>query len=270
MNFLKGNEIIDTLSDKAEEKSNMTTIRLIVLGLLGGAFIAFGYLGYVRVLGEMPDEFRKLGVILGAAIFPIGLIAIYLLNAELATGNTLTMTLGYLDKKVNVKQVLFNWAIIAFTNILGAVLIAYLFGHVVGLTEGAYLKETLNIANSKVNVTIPSAIISGIGGNIFVSVAVWMATSSKSLEGKIFGLWFPVAIFIIIGFQHAIANAFIIPAAMFSGASDITMMQFISNFVFVFLGNIIGGALVIALPAFLSNRKCNSFNNCELPYEVNN
>ncbi|HHX66512.1 MAG: formate/nitrite transporter family protein [Miniphocaeibacter sp.] len=266
MNFYQGNETIDILSKKAEEKNKMSFIRLFLLGILGGAFIALGYLAYLRILGAMPKELNGLGLFLGASIFPIGLIAIYLMNAELATGNTLTMTLGYLDKKVKIYQVLYNWLVIALSNILGALLVAYFFGHIVGLTEGAYLETTLNIAKSKIEASTMSALVSGLGGNIFVCTAVWIATSAKTLAGKIFGLWFPVMIFIVIGLQHAVANAFIIPAAIFSGQSTITVLDFVTNFLAVFLGNVLGGAVVVAIPVFMSNRKCNSLTSCELPY----
>ncbi|MDL2310816.1 formate/nitrite transporter family protein [Peptostreptococcaceae bacterium OttesenSCG-928-C18] len=264
MEFLQGNEIIDVLSNKAKEKKTMSLSRLALFGTLGGAFIALGYLAYVRIVGTFPKEFASIGNFLGASMFPIGLISIYLMGAELATGNTLTMTLGYLDKKVSMYHVVINWVVVAVTNILGAVIVAYLFGHIVGLTEGDYLQTVLKIADAKVQTSSIAMVISGIGGNIFVSIAVWIATSSRSLAGKIFGLWFPVMIFIVIGLQHAIANAFIIPAAIFSGESTITVFEFFSNFIYVFLGNIIGGSLVVGIPAFMSNRKRNISNGCEI------
>ena len=266
MNFLKGYEVIDLLSKKAEDKKKTPVKNSILLGLLGGIFIALGYLAYVRIVGVMPGPLAGIGIFLGASIFPIGLISIYAVNAELVTGNTLTMTLGYLDKRVNAIDIIKNWIIIALSNALGAILVAYLFGHIVGLTEGAYLETTLRIATSKVEASTLSAIISGMGGNIFVCLAVWMATSSNKLSGKIFGLWFPIMTFILVGFQHSIANAFIIPAAIFSGQSTITIAQFIMNFLLVFLGNAVGGSLVIGIPVFMSNRKCTSLNNCEIPY----
>lgn len=255
MEFINGNDVVNILSNKAKDKGNNSILKLFFLGLLGGAFISLGYLGYIRILGGMPENLRKIGEILGAAVFPIGLISIYLLNAELVTGNALTMTLGYLNKKIKIKDIVFNWTIIAISNLIGAVIIAYLFGHVVGLTEGAYLKETLNIANAKVNNTAFSMMLSGIGANIFVCLAVWIGNSSKSFSGRIFGLWFPVFTFIVIGFQHSVANAFVIPAAIFSGSSQITVLQFFMNFLFVLLGNIIGGAFIVAIPAYITNRK---------------
>lgn len=266
MKPLEGNEVINILTNKAKVKSNTPFKNTFLLSILGGAFIAMGYLAYIRIYGILANQAEGLGLFLGACIFPIGLIAIYLMGAELITGNTLTMTLGFLDKKITHKDIIVNWTIVTLGNIMGAVLIAFLFGHVVGLTEGSYLSTTIKIATGKVTTSSLSMIISGIGGNIFVSLAVWLATSSKTYAGKIFGLWLPVMIFIIIGFQHSVANAFVIPAAIFSGQSTISILAFVMNFIYVLIGNIIGGALVISLPVFISNRKCNGLNNCELPY----
>ena len=241
MKPLEGNEVINILTNKAKVKSNTPFKNTFLLSILGGAFIAMGYLAYIRIYGILANQAEGLGLFLGACIFPIGLIAIYLMGAELITGNTLTMTLGFLDKKITHKDIIVNWTIVTLGNIMGAVLIAFLFGHVVGLTEGSYLSTTIKIATGKVTTSSLSMIISGIGGNIFVSLAVWLATASKTY-------------------------AFVIPAAIFSGQSTISILAFVMNFIYVLIGNIIGGALVISLPVFISNRKCNGLNNCELPY----
>ncbi|NJA51746.1 formate/nitrite transporter family protein, partial [Clostridioides difficile] len=43
---------------------------------------------------------------------------------------------------------------------------------------------------------------------------------------------------------HSVANMFFIPMGMALGA-NITMVQFITNLVFVTLGNIVGGSIVV-------------------------
>ena len=92
---------------------------------------------------------------------------------------------------------------------------AYLFGHIVGLTEGAFLDKTVAVAQAKIADPPLVAFVSGIGCNIFVCLAVYLGALAKSYLGKMFGLWFPVMVFVVCGFQHVVANAFIIPAAIF-------------------------------------------------------
>ena len=76
-------------------------------------------------------------------------------------------------------------------------------------------------------------------------MGAWLAFCAKDVSGKILGTWFPIMTFVAIGFQHVVANMFVIPAAMFGGA-DITFSQFLNNMVGVFIGNYLGGALLVA------------------------
>lgn len=76
---------------------------------------------------------------------------------------------------------------------------------------------------------------------------------SKEFIGKIIGIWFPVMTFVAIGFQHVVANMFVIPAAIFAG--HLTWIEYFPNFIFVFFGNLVGGMLFVALPYFISYKK---------------
>ena len=51
--------------------------------------------------------------------------------------------------------------------------------------------------------------------------------------------------FVAIGFQHVVANMFIIPAAIFAGQGN--WGDYFTNFVAVFAGNAAGGAIFVAL-----------------------
>ena len=57
------------------------------------------------------------------------------------------------------------------------------------------------------------AFVRGILANWLVCIALWMATSSSSLPGKILGAYFPILTFVGIGFEHSVANMFFIPMA---------------------------------------------------------
>ena len=86
---------------------------------------------------------------------------------------------------------------------------------------------------------------SGVGCNWLVGMGAWLSFCAKDVSGKIIGTWFPIMTFVAVGFQHVVANMFVIPAAMFGGA-DITIMQFINNMFVIFLGNFLGGAILVA------------------------
>lgn len=249
MNSYSTKEVIELLSKKAYAKEKLSIMRVILLGILAGAFIALGYLSFVRVAGTTPKEWGSFSTFLGACLFPIGLMAITFLGGELVTGNMMVMAFGWLHHDVKLSSVIKNWLLVMLGNFLGGLFVAYFFGHLTGLTEGDFAAKTIAVAASKVADTPVKMIISGIGCNIFVCMAVFLGAMSKDFMGKVFGLWFPIMLFVICGFQHVVANAFIIPAAMFAGA-PISLSALFTDILFVFIGNALGGAIFLALPLY--------------------
>ena len=245
MDYYSPKEIAEISIQKGTEKANLAKLPLALLGFLGGAFIALGYLAYIRVTGTMPQEWGSLITFIGAAVFPVGLICILLGGGELLTGNMMAVSIAYFAKKVKFTQLVSNWLLIAFFNLLGALFISYFFGHFVGLAEGDFLAKTVHTAEAKIKDPFWVAFVSGIGCNWLVSIAVWLSYGAKDFSGKILAIWFPTMTFVLIGFQHVVANMFIIPAAIFAGA--LSWSQFLPNIIPVFLGNAVGGAVFVSL-----------------------
>lgn len=253
MNYYNPKEIADVTIQKGTEKVNLTKSAQILLGFLGGAFIALGYLAYIRVTGTMPHEWGSFATLIGAAVFPVGLILILLGGGELLTGNMMAVSMAFFAKKIKLSQLLQNWFFITISNFLGALFVAYFFGHIVGLTEGEFLEKTVHTAEAKVNATFMVAFISGIGCNWLVAMSVWLCYGAKDFFGKILGIWFPIMTFVLIGFQHVVANMFVIPAAIFAGSLSWT--AFLPNIIPVFLGNAVGGAIFVSFIYFLAYKK---------------
>ena len=243
--YLEPQEIFEYTNKKGEAKARAKLSYMLSLGFLGGAFISVGYLAYIRVAGSFPHEWAGLGTLLGASVFPIGLICILVGGGELITSNMMAVTLATLNKKIKPGLLLKNLLVITIANLIGALFVAYFLGHLTGLTEGAFFEKTLHTAESKVNATFWQAIFSGVGCNWLVGMGAWLAFCAKDVSGKILGTWFPIMTFVAVGFQHVVANMFVIPAAMFAGA-NITIGQFINNMCVVFLGNYLGGAILVA------------------------
>jgi len=253
MSYYNPNEIADISIKKGVEKAGASYASMAVLGFLGGAFISLGYLAYIRVTGTMPHEWGSLVTLVGAAVFPVGLILVLIGGGELLTGNMMAVAMAYFAKKIKFSQLLRNWLLIAWFNFLGALFVAYFFGHFVGLTEGDFLEKTVHTAEVKVNDPFWVAFVSGIGCNWLVGIAVWLCYGAKDIAGKILAIWFPVMTFVLIGFQHVVANMFIIPAAIFAG--HLSWSDFLPNIVPVFLGNAVGGAVFVSLLYYLAYKK---------------
>ena len=243
--YLEPQELYEYTSKKGVAKASESLKYMLSLGFLVGAFIAVGYLAYLKVAGSIPHEFGGLGILLGAAVFPIGLICILVGGGELITSNMMAITLAFFNKKVSLGMLVKNLIIITLANLVGAVFVAYFLGHVTGLTEGAIFAKILTTAESKVNATFWQGVFSDVGCNWLVGMGVWLSFCAKDVGGKIIGIWFPIMTFIAVDFQHVVANMFVIPAEMFSGA-NITLMQFFNNMCIIFLGNFLGGAILVA------------------------
>lgn len=246
MPFHAPSEIAKMAAEHGLKKSRLPLTSMFVLGFLGGAYISLGYLLDVKVTASLPDEWGSFSGFLGASVFPLGLILIILAGGELLTGNMMAVSMAALTGKVGFERLIYNWFWITVTNFLGALFVAYVFGHIVGLTEhGPAMEQTVAFARAKIDHTFVESFFSAIGCNWLVGLAVWLSYGSEELSGKILAIWFPIMGFVAIGFQHIVANMFIIPAAIFLGQA--TWTEFFTNFVPVFLGNAVGGSIFVSL-----------------------
>lgn len=237
-------EILQDIIDKSYGKSLGSLRTLAILSFLGGGYVSFGYIAYLKVVSGIPGDWSGLATLLGAAVFPICLICILLGGGELATGNMMMMALGRLSKRVSFQRLARNWFIVSLGNLIGALFMAFFLGHYVGLAEGVASAKTIAIAEAKVQMDFGRAFISAIACNWMVCMGIWFYFGTKQTSGRILGMWFPVMTFVLIGLQHFVANMFIIPAGILAGA-NITWGEFFLNMIPVFLGNITGGAAFV-------------------------
>ncbi|HFC8542241.1 formate/nitrite transporter family protein [Neisseria weaveri] len=238
-------EILEDAIKRSCAKSESSTKMLLILSFLGGSYVGFGYLAFLKVVSGIPAEWSGLATLLGAAVFPICLICILIGGGELATGNMMIMGVGRLTNRVSSAKLVRNWILVSLGNLAGALAMAYFLGHYVGLSEGAAAVKTMAIAEAKVNMDFGRAFISAIACNWMVCMGIWFYFGAKHTSGRILAMWFPVMIFVLIGFQHFVANMFIIPAGILAGA-DISWSQFFLNMLPVFLGNVVGGVSFVA------------------------
>ncbi|PAD77274.1 formate/nitrite transporter family protein [Paenibacillus campinasensis] len=244
MSYYKPQEIAGITADNGTAKARNSAGAVVVLGFLAGAFIALGYLLAIRVMAGAPEHWGTITGLIGAAVFPVGLILVLLAGGELLTGNMMAVSLARLVGRISTTEWLRNLLLVTVSNFVGAVFVAYFFGHVTGLTgSGIYLDKVVDLAGHKLEDSFLQAFWSGVGCNWLVALAVWLCYGSSQISGKILGIWFPTMAFVAIGFQHVVANMFLIPAAIFEGYYS--WGEYILNFIPVWLGNLVGGAVFV-------------------------
>lgn len=249
MMILTPREIAKQYTQSAVNKAKTPTFKFILLAILGGAFIAFGGLLSVMVVGGSPDLYSVnpgLAKFIAGALFPVGLIMVTVAGADLFTSDCAGMTLSTLKKETTVVDLLRIWGISYLFNFMGTQFIAYFMSSELGFFDIDPWRHYLhNLAEAKIEMSQYEVFLKGIGANWLVCLGVWMGFAGKDVISKSVGIWIPVMIFVTLGYEHSIANMFYIPAAIYSGA-DITWMQFITDNLFMAtIGNIIGGAVFV-------------------------
>lgn len=247
-NFNTPCEIAQKFCSTGIEKSNIQTKKLIILSIIGGIFIGLGGLLTIVVAGGMPETYaNNPGLIkfISGALFPVGLIMVSVAGADLFTSDCAIMSISCVNKNTKFINLLKVLIISYLFNFIGTQFVAYFMTIKTGLlSSNPWSNYMLNYAYSKINQDFSVVLIKGIGANILVCLGTWMGYSAKDTSGKVLGIWFPVMLFVTLGYEHSIANMFFIPTAIYLG-SDITWMDFfVKNLIPSTIGNVIGGALV--------------------------
>lgn len=258
-------EVIKNMENAGIVKAGISSdepARLAVLSALAGVYIAMG--GILSVIAgygfpEITAGNPSLQRLLSGAAFPVGLILVVLVGAELFTGNNAVLMPGALNRRIRPMAVVRNWTLVYLGNLIGALGFSYLFVYLCGLTAcEPYHEAVQRIALAKVSMPWHVVFLKGIAANWFVCLAVWLAAAGKSAISKIAGCWLPVMAFVALGYEHSIANMFFIPIGMMEGA-DISVSRFVVGNLFpATIGNIVGGALMVGTAywfAFARERK---------------
>ena len=229
-------------------KARLGLLQILTLAVLAGAFIAFGGAAYTMVMTGVEPAFGP-ARFLGGVVFSLGLILVVVAGAELFTGNAL-MVMAAVDRRISVRELLRNWTLVYAGNFAGAVAVAVAMRHT-GLLDGAMGATAASIAGAKAALSWDEAFVRGVLCNGLVCLAVWLALAARTVAGKILAIVWPIATFVLLGFEHSVANMYLVPQGMFAGA-DVGWEGFARNLVFVSLGNVAGGAGGVALSYWLA------------------
>jgi formate transporter len=187
-------------------------------------------------------------------------------GADLFT-STVLIVVAKASGKISWRQLICNWINVYIGNLIGALFFVALiwFASQHTAANGLWGLNVLQTADHKLHHTFVEAVCLGILANLMVCLAVWMSYSGHTLTDKIVVMLLPIGMFVASGFEHSIANMFLIPLAIvirdfaspeFWHAINATPDQFpaltMSNFIIdnlipVTIGNIIGGGLLVGL-----------------------
>lgn len=249
-------EIAERVQNVGVSKARLPLLSMVMLGVLAGGFIGLGAIFQTIVLADTSLGFAASRV-LGGVCFSLGLLLVVIAGAELFTGNNL-LVMAWADGKLSTREVLRNWIVVCVANFIGAVGLAglvFLSGHA-DMNGGAVGKTYLSVAAAKVAMPFWTAFFKGVLCNLLVCMAVWMTLAGRSVTDKMIAIVFPISAFVAAGFEHSIANMYIIPLAMMlkaagatlpPGGDAISVAGMFGNLVPVIAGNLVGGSVLVAL-----------------------
>jgi formate/nitrite transporter len=235
---------------------------MFVLAILAGLFIALAGAGATTASVSIASP--SLAKLAGALMFPAGLAMTLVAGSELFTGNCLVI-IPTLTRDIRVGEMLRNWVIVYIGNMVGGLIVAAVLvhSHTLSLFDNQLAAAAIHTAITKVELSFGDALLRGVLCNFLVCIAVWMAFAAKDVAGKVIGLFLPVMIFVLCGYEHSVANMYYIPVGIWAatnphyaaaapiGEHFISLTWgafFLKNLLPVTIGNIIGGAGLVGLP----------------------
>lgn len=259
-------EVAEKVRTVGVDKANMSIIPLVILSLMAGAFISFAAMYYTVVMTDASSAYG-LAQLMGGLVFALGFILVVIAGAELFTGNTLVV-MAYAKGQVSFVGLMRNWGIVYVGNLVGAlvtVYLVYLSGYLDNADYGVGV-TAVKAGLAKVELGTTEAFVRGLLCNVLVCLGSWMVYASRSVTDKVMAVLFPISGFVAMGFEHCVANMYMIPIAMIAAtdqaivaASHFSPEQLqalnvgglLGNLIPVTLGNIVGGAGFVAMAYFL-------------------
>jgi formate/nitrite transporter len=243
-------QIAVRVRDVGVAKATAPVLTTLALAVLAGAFISLGALFYTVTLTGTAVSFGP-ARLAGGVAFSLGLILVVVGGAELFTGNNL-IAMAWAAGRLSTGQVLRNWIWVYAGNLIGAfgTVVLVLLAGVHQLGDGALGETAVRIARAKVALDPVEALVRGVLCNVLVCLAVWLCMGARSVADKILGILFPISAFVACGFEHSVANMYLLPVGMAlasSGAAPIAWPGAAGNLAWVTLGNVLGGTVLVAL-----------------------
>jgi formate transporter len=259
-------QMAQAAEDAAYAKATGRPMKSFLLGLTAGGYIALGFVFFTT--SQVGAQALPWGVakLLGGLTFSTGLALVVLTGAELFTSSTLTLT-ARASGRITWGQLLRNWVVVYLANFLGALTMVALvfFGGTWRSAGGGWGQVVLTTASYKLHHTFVEALVLGILCNLMVCLAIWAAYSGRTTTDKVMAVTMPIALFVASGFEHSVANMFMVPLGILvkdhAGAEfwatsgldpaaygDLTWAGFLAgNLLPVTIGNIIGGGVMIGI-----------------------
>ncbi|KAH7113706.1 Formate/nitrite transporter [Dactylonectria estremocensis] len=229
-------------------KGNSRPDKVFLSAVFGGCILSFGCAVSLTALASPWFQENAPGLIklVSAAVFPLGLIILFLAGGDLFTATNMFTFVAVLSGKLSIWRMLLHWFLCFFGNLAGCLFVmAIIVGYGGIFDADVYKNEIIALTTKKqLAPAMHQIFIRGIGCNWLVCLACFMGTQAKELSSKVIGVWLPIFAFVALGLDHVVANMFFIPLGIWFKTPDVTVALYVwKGMIPTLFGNILGGSL---------------------------
>jgi formate/nitrite transporter len=258
---LPAHSVVSELAEFGRNRiENLTILKVLILAIMGGAFITAGAL--FSVLLASGFESYGVRVLVEGIGFSTGFFFVVLSEAVLFTEANVVMPATLFHGVSPAGRVFRFWGLAFVGNLIGAIITGWViqYAQIYSAEFDALLVEIVAFKMSYRDIGGVEGwfklILSGMLANWLVGMAAFFATMGRTIVGKYIPVLLAVSLFVTAGFQHSPANMGFFSLSIASGGGPGWGQAFVWNLIPAGIGNIIGGTLLVALPFwYLYGRK---------------
>lgn len=248
-------------------KPKMSLVNNLIMAFFAGAYIGFGSLLAIKTTGNLnPEIWGNFIRLAFGMVFPVGLLLVLVAGADLFTGNCMYMPSALMNKKSSWGGLIRSWVISYSGNLVGSIFVAYALGTATGImytdaVNGSLplVDSAVKLANMKCALPWGESFLRAIGCNWLVCLAIYVSLTASDGISKVILIWPPICAFVVLGFEHSVANMTFIPLGIFLGATETYLASanpvaltanwsgMVNNLIPVTLGNIVGGMFFVSM-----------------------
>jgi formate/nitrite transporter FocA (FNT family) len=252
---LSSEHVIQELSRYGLHRILMTSIpQIMVLSVMGGGFITMGALFSV-LLSEQVEALGPRYLLQGFG-FSTGFFFVILSGAILFTEANVVLpsTLLQQHPRPLMGRLMLFWVLALIGNFVGTLVTSWLISR--AQVYPPEMQQTLEAFVAKktyyhsVGTTTAwfQAMLSGVLANWMVGMAAFFATMGRTIIGKYIPVLLAVTLFCAANFQHSVANMAYFGLISAEGKGPGWWDAMVWNIIPVGIGNMIGGAFLVAIP----------------------
>lgn len=259
MSYVPPADVATAMVDAGQKKTETATRETLIKATMAGAILALAAALATTITVNTGEP------LLGAIIFPVGFILLYMMGFDLVTGVFTLVPLAWIDKRPGVtwRSLLRNWGLVFLGNMVGAVLVAVLMSvittYAFSTPPDAVGERLGEIGHDRTAgyaehgaAGMLTLFLRAVMCNWMVSTGVVASMISRSVGGKVLLMWMPIMLFFYMGFEHSVVNMFLFPAGLMLGGDFSLGEYLVWNELPTLLGNVIGGLIFVGLPMYYS------------------